>query len=352
MSHRVLARTVLATVAVCAAAVVFTDRLVPPVFAQQPRPPQARGDATAAGDLHLLPVQGNVHMLVGPAGNTTIQIEPPTRPPRTPGFYTGTGYGVLLVDTQTADIADRMRAAIRTISPGNVRWVINTTLDPSHLGGNAAFAAPAAGARGAATQIVAQENMVLRLAEAEGESLPKGSMPTDGYVDLKEMWFNGESIQIFHVPSARTDGDSIVYFRRSDVISAGDIFTTTSYPVIDGPRGGSIQGYVDGLNRILDLAIPESNEEGGTRIVPGHGRLSDEADVVEYRNMVVIVRDRIQELAKQGKTLEQVKAAKPTLDYDFRYGAASGPWTTDMFIDAVYKEVSKAVAPPATRRKR
>ena len=148
-----------------------------------------------------------------------------------------------------------------------------------------------------------------------------------------------------HVPAAHTDGDSIVIFRKSDVVATGDIFRTDSYPVIDLARGGSVQGVLNGLNLVLDIAIPEHHEEGGTMIVPGHGRIADEFDLVEYRDMVTIIRDRVQALIKKGQTLEQVKAARPSLDYDSRFGATSGAWTTDMFIEAVFKSLT---APRAT----
>jgi glyoxylase-like metal-dependent hydrolase (beta-lactamase superfamily II) len=141
---------------------------------------------------------------------------------------------------------------------------------------------------------------------------------------------------MIHAPAANTDGDTIVYFRRSDVVSAGDIFNTTGYPVIDLERGGSLQGVIDGLNRILDLAIPKHHEEGGTYIIPGHGRVCDEFDVAEYRDMITIIRDRIQDMIKKGMSLEQIKAARPTRDYDPRYGATTGSWTTDMFVEAAY----------------
>ncbi len=148
-------------------------------------------------------------------------------------------------------------------------------------------------------------------------------------------------MQIFHLPDAHTDGDSIVFFRYSDVISAGDILRTDSYPVIEVDKGGSINGILDGLNRILDLAIPEFRSQGGTMIIPGHGRLCDTGDVANYRNMVAIMRDRIQDMIQKGMTLEQVKAAKPTMDYDGLYGSTTGAWTTDMFIEAAYKSLKK-----------
>jgi cyclase len=170
------------------------------------------------------------------------------------------------------------------------------------------------------------------------------AQPTETYfTDYYKLshFFNGEGIQLVHQPAAHTDGDSLIWFRASDVISTGDIYTTTNYPVIDLERGGSINGLIDSLNRILDLAFSEFRTEGGTMIVPGHGRLSDSADVAYYRDMVTVIRDRIQDMVSKGMTLQQVKAARPTKDYDPRYGAATGPWTIDMFIDAVYRSLGK-----------
>jgi cyclase len=278
-------------------------------------------------------------MLVGPDGNAAVQVEPPTQTPRIPGFYQGS-YGVLVVDSMSAGSAEKLRAAIRQISRGPIRFIINTQINLRHLGGNEVLARPEGrgGRGGPQTLILAHQNVLLQLSE-EGK-VPQEGLPTDAYDDTKEIWLNNEAIQVFHEPNAITDGDSIVFFRRSDVIAAGDIFVTTTYPMIDTAHGGTIQGEVDALNHILDIAIAESNEEGGTRIIPGQGRLSDEADVVEYRNMVVMIRDRIQDLVKKGRTLEQVKAAKPTLDYDFRYGT-SKTWTPDMFVEAIYKGLKK-----------
>jgi glyoxylase-like metal-dependent hydrolase (beta-lactamase superfamily II) len=166
-------------------------------------------------------------------------------------------------------------------------------------------------------------------------SVPFGGWPTETFFTAsKEIFFNNEAIQLLHQPSAHTDGDVVVFFRRSDVIAAGDVFTTTGYPVIDQSRGGSIQGVIDGLNHVIDVTIPKDKEEGGTYVIPGHGRLADEADVVEYRDMTTIVRDRVQALVRRGQTLDQVKAARPTLDYDGRYGPP------DAFIEAVYRGLS------------
>jgi glyoxylase-like metal-dependent hydrolase (beta-lactamase superfamily II) len=172
--------------------------------------------------------------------------------------------------------------------------------------------------------------------------LPSTAWPTETFVgNEKEFYFNDEPVFMYHVPAAHTDGDSIVFFRRSDVIATGDIFRTDSYPVIDVDKGGNVQGVIDGLNFVLDLAVPAHHEEGGTFVVPGHGRICDEFDVLEYRDMVTIVRDRIQAMIAKKMTLAQIKAARPTLDYDSRYGATSGPWTTEMFVEAVYRSVRK-----------
>jgi glyoxylase-like metal-dependent hydrolase (beta-lactamase superfamily II) len=170
--------------------------------------------------------------------------------------------------------------------------------------------------------------------------LPVGAWPTDTFFQReKTMYFNGEGIQLVHVPAASSDGDVLVFFRSSDVIAAGDIYNTLGYPRIDVARGGSVNGIIEGLNTLIDMAIAEQFTEGGTRIVPGRGRISDEFDVVEYRDMVTIVRDRVADLIKKGRSLEQVQAARPTLDWETRYGATTGPWTTAMFVEAVYQTI-------------
>jgi cyclase len=163
-------------------------------------------------------------------------------------------------------------------------------------------------------------------------------LPTSIFDDEKKFYFNGEAIQIIHIPEAHTDGDAIVFFRRSGVISTGDLFTTTDYPVIDLANGGSIQGFIAGVNRILDMVVTVFGQEGGTMIIPGHGRLCQAADLINYREMVTIVRDWIQDMINTGLTLEQVKAAKPTFDYDPLYGS-NPSWTPEMFVEAVYKSL-------------
>jgi glyoxylase-like metal-dependent hydrolase (beta-lactamase superfamily II) len=158
----------------------------------------------------------------------------------------------------------------------------------------------------------------------------------------KTLYLNNEGIQVIGQPAAHTDGDSIVFFRRSDVIVTGDVFDITRFPVIDVERGGSIQGELDALNHLIDLAIPSIPlpwKEGGTQIIPGHGRICEQAELVEYRDMVAIIRDRIQEMIKSGMTLEQVRAASPTKGYNGRYGA--DPATTDKFVEAVYRNLKE-----------
>jgi glyoxylase-like metal-dependent hydrolase (beta-lactamase superfamily II) len=285
-------------------------------------------------ELHLFPVQGNVYMMVGAGGNITVQVG---------------GDGVLLVDTMFAPLAQPIAAEIKKISPLPIRYIIDTQVDGDHTGGNEALAkmgTPGASQTdtGGAT-IIAHENVVNRMARpaAAGQTpAATAGLPNDEYfMPTKDLYFNGEPIFVIHEPNAHTDGDSIVLFRRSDTIATGDIFTPDIYPLIDIERGGSVQGLLDALNHILHLTVPAHLEEGGTRVIPGHGRLCDEAEVVEYRNMITIVRDRVQALIKKGMTLEQVKATHPTFDYDTQYGPG------DTFLEAVFKSLSN---PPARVR--
>jgi glyoxylase-like metal-dependent hydrolase (beta-lactamase superfamily II) len=314
--------------------------------APAPAPPSAAAVDPRTADVRTIHVQGNVHLLVGAGGNTTVQVGEE---------------GALVVDSQVAAMTPKVLAAIEKLSPRPIRYLVNTNADPDHTGGNDAIARAGRtrtggvviGQAGAGitetAAVIAHENVLNRMVAAT-PPLPSAAIPTDTFFnDRKELLFNGEGIQIVHLPNAHTDGDTIVFFRRSDVISTGDLFTTTSYPVIDRERGGSIQGFIAALNRILDLAISSNVMEGGTMIVPGHGRIGDEMDVVEYRDMVTIVRDRIQSMVDRGMTLDQVKAARPTMDFDPRYGSDTGPWTTAMFIEAIYRDLSAGRRPAGSR---
>jgi len=301
--------------------------------------------APAAGGVRTLKVQGNVYMLVGAGGNVAVQIGDD---------------GVLLVDTGTTANADKLVAAVRELTNKPIRYIINTSADPDHVGGNdtigklgSTIAGGNVGAgAGVGAGIIAHENVLTRMSALTGKTslYPTTAWPTDTYVSKqKELYFNGESIQTIYKPG-HTDGDSIVYFRRSDVIVSGELFNTLTFPVIDQSRGGNIKGVLAGLNDMLDIAIPKAMQEGGTYVIPGRGRLTDEADLLEYRDMVTIVRDRVLDGVKRGQTLDQIKAGKPTLDYDARWGATSGPWTTDMFLEAIYKDLKPATPAPATKK--
>jgi glyoxylase-like metal-dependent hydrolase (beta-lactamase superfamily II) len=298
--------------------------------------------AASAQQVNVLHVQGNVYMVVGAAGNVALQVG---------------NDGTLLVDAGSEQMSDQLIATVKQMSKPvttkPLRYILNTHFHPDHTGGNAKLRASGTTITGGnvagniqdATQgaaIVAHENTMNKMSAPTGAQAPTptAAWPTDTYFgDEKHVFFNGEAVQMFHPTSAHTDGDSIVFFRRSDVIATGDIYLTTSYPIIDLQNGGSINGVIDALNFILDLTIPADKQEGGTMVIPGHGRLSDEADVVEYRDMVTIIRDRVRAMIKEGMTLEQVKAAKPTRDYDPLYGSSTGFWTTDMFVEAVYRSL-------------
>ena len=335
------------------------------------------------GQVHILPVQGNIYMLVADGTNITASIGRD---------------GIAIVNTGSAQMTDKVLAALselaRTVvtpavpnacfgancpsafgspawsspffnalvtaprTPPGMRYVINTSAAPEHVGGNEKLAAAAtfrraggasgfgAAARelGTAATIVAHEGVLAALSSPPGKATPApaGAWPSETFFDefhkLSE-YVNGEPVIRYRAPKANTDGDSIVFFRHSEVISAGNLMSTVSYPLIDVEKGGTIQGVIDGLNHILDLAVAEYRAQGGTWIIPGRGRLSDTADVASYRNMLVMIRDRVRALKKKGMTLEQVRAARPTLDFDGRYGSTTGPWTTDMFLAAIYRTV-------------
>jgi glyoxylase-like metal-dependent hydrolase (beta-lactamase superfamily II) len=295
-----------------------------PVGPPQPPPRSA---------IHLQRVRGNVFMLSGAGGNITIDVG---------------NEGVLLVDTGLPEKTDQVLAELAKISDKPIRYVIDTHLDPDHTGGNEKIAKLGQTIAGGdvtnltddareGAKVIARQNVLDRMTAPDGGRPPSpfGMLPTDTYFgSKKDLFFNDEGIRIVHPKYAHTDGDSMVFFRRSDVISTGDIFTTTGYPIIDLAHGGGIQGEIDALNQVLEMVIPARNEEAGTYIIPGHGRLCDAADVAYYRDMVTIIRDRIFDMKKKGMTLSQVQAARPARDYDPRWGAIAG--STATFVEAVY----------------
>jgi len=337
------------------------------------------------GPIKVLPVRGNIYVLMGAGANITLSV----------GLD-----GVLMVDSGSAEMSDQVLSAIRVVQqwvearmaaaappllygaetrnsiiearradapPKPIRYIVATSIALDHIGGNVKIASAGQTFTGGnvagqlsdarvGAAILGHENLQTRMASppAGQPAFPTRALPTDTYpTDSMKLsnFFNGEGIVLMHQPAAFTDGDTIVHFRGSDVIAAGEVFRTTTYPVIDSPKGGTINGVIEGLNHLIDLAVPEFRSEGGTLVIPAYGRISDIADVAYYRDMVTILRDRIQDMMKKGMTVEQVKAAKPTADYDGRYGATTGPWTTDMFVDAVYKTLprdaaSRPAAPP------
>ena len=292
-----------------------------------------------AVEIQTLEVRDNIHMLVGAGGNITVQ--------------TGED-GVLMVDTQFAPLSEKIIAAIAELSDEPIRYIVNTHHHGDHTGGNSNLRLAgdtvsggnmqgAIADAGVGAQIIAHENVLFRLSSATGEQvLPSSGWPTNTFFqEEKKMFYNGEGVRVVHMPAAHTDGDSIVFFRRSDVIAAGDVYSTTSYPVIDLEAGGSLQGVVAALEYLVDLIIPVYGQDGGTLVIPGHGRLSNLGDVLNYREMVLVIRDRLQHMIEQGMTLEQIKAAEPTRDYDPVYGSTEGFWTTEQFIEAAYRSLTE-----------
>ena len=291
----------------------------------------AIGVATA--EVRTTHVVDGIYMITGAGGNVTVSVG---------------ASGIMVVDSGAGAASEELLAAIREISNGPIRYVINTNILPDHIGGNQTLrSAGATFTGGNATvvagvdvgaAIVAHEAALLRLADSD---VPVAAQPTETfYVPKVDFYFNDEPVEVLYQPNAVDDTNAIVHFRRSDVISTGDVLRLDTYPHIDLANGGSIDGVLASLNGIIDLAVSRVMAEGGTMIVPGHGRVCDEADVVRYRDMVTIIRDRVKALVDRGQTLQQVKAARPSLDYDSRYGGAGGAWTTDDFIEAVYRSLA------------
>jgi cyclase len=282
-------------------------------------PATAPARAPAADGIRSMHVKGKVWAIFGAGGNVTVQIG---------------DEGVLVVDTGTGEMAAGLREEIRRLAGDRpVRYVIATNFHADHTGGNVLISSEPV----QRAAILAHENVGLRLAEGGSDA---GKLIMDTYYgSSKAIYFNGEAIEIIHVPAAHTDGDSLVFFRGSDVVSAGGVISTTSFPQFDAGAGGSVNGLLAALNRILDITVAETRGQGGTIVIPGRGRLYDENDVAEYRDMLTIIRDRAQSAIDSGRSLAELKQSRPALDYDGIYGATSGPWTTEDFIDAVYQSL-------------
>jgi len=326
-----------------AGALLASITSVSPVDAQTTAAPNF-----ASTEIHSFHVQGNVWMVVGGPFNAAVSIGDD---------------GVLVVDTMVEPLAEKFLAEIKKIAGEKpIRYIVNTHFHADHTGGNAKvtaagesivagnFAAQVGQDASKQANIVAHENTQIRMGEMQ-PTPPFIAMPTSTFfTEAKDLFFNGEAVQILHQPAAHTDGDVIVFFRKSDVIVAGDVYVNTTFPIVQTAQGGSFQGVIDSLNRLIELTVPAEKQEGGTYVIPGHGRLADEADVVEYRDMNTIIRDRFVEAIKKGMSLQQVKAAGLLRDYEGRYGAAEGFWTTDNFVEAVYRSLSEPGKQTSQRR--
>ena len=297
------------------------------ILAQRPEPL-----ALDSEEIEVLSVQGNIYMIATAGSNIAVM--------------TGE-LGLVIVDSGNIEASNNVIAAIKELSSLAPRFVISTSALPRHLAGNAAIfqigeSLPGIGLTqgGFGIPIVGHANALTVLVTEFIDEVPYENWPNNTFFgDTKALYLNGEPIEMEYQPAAITQSDIIVHFRRSDVLVTGDIFDITSYPHFYPELGGSLQGVIDALNRIIVIAVPEFNQQGGTLIIPGHGRIASESDVVEYRDMVTIIRDRVQMMIDEGESFEEVLAARPSLEYDGIYGYESGDWTTRMFLEAVYEDL-------------
>jgi glyoxylase-like metal-dependent hydrolase (beta-lactamase superfamily II) len=292
------------------------------------------GQQNTTAGVGVLHVQRAVHMLVVNGINIAVQVGDD---------------GVLLVDAATAEVAPRVIGALRTLTNKPIHTIVNTHVHADHTSGNESLVKQRGTGAAQPVRVMAHQSVQERLTASAPAGGSGGGFRLNAAITLpinntydtpaKDFYLNGEAVMISHAPAAHTDGDSLVHFRTSDVIAVGDIFNPDRYPVIDLATGGSVQGLIAALNRILEITVPARFQEGGTYVIPGHGRLSDEADVVEYRDMVTIIRDRVQNLIDKGLTWEQVKASRPSRDYDTEYDGAGGA-TPEAFVEAIYRSLA------------
>ncbi len=298
--------------------------------------------------LDVIKVRPNFYMIAGAGGNIGVQIG---------------SDGVVLVNAGDGKTSDAVVAEIKKLTPLPIRIIINTNADADFVGGNAKVAKAGqtiftnllgggggglaqAMTNGGAAAIIAHDSVLQRMSAPTGKTspFPAEAQPTEAFYPSRHtLRMNDEGIEITYQPNAHSNADSFVLFRGSDVVVAGDVIDTTRFPVIDLANGGSIQGEIDALNKLIDLAIaptPFIYKGVGTYVIPGHGRLCEQMEIVDYRDMVVTVRDVVADLIKQGKTIDQVREARPALAYEHQYGSTSGPWTTNMFVEAIYKSLT------------
>ncbi|HTA45187.1 MAG TPA: MBL fold metallo-hydrolase [Bryobacteraceae bacterium] len=302
--------------------------------------------ADSDGDLDIVQVRPDFYMISGAGANIGAQIG---------------SDGIILVNSGTAANADKVSAALKKLTPLPIRYVINTNADGDFVGANGKLAKTGqtifinllgggglanATANGGGAAILAHDSILQRMSAPSGKEppFPTEDWPTEAfYPNRQTMRMNNQAIEVMHEPAAHSDADSFVFFRASDVVVAGDVIDTTRFPVIDVAHGGSIQGEIDALNKLIELAVPPTPfiyRGVGTYVIPGHGRLCEQMEIVDYRDMVVVIRDTIADLIKQGKSLDQIKEASPAKPYETQYGSKTGPWTTSMFVEAVYKSLT------------
>lgn len=335
--------TVVCAAAACAIGLSAAPSISVAAPSNPPRTLAARTTGPAAGSsVRILPVRDNIYLVSVNEDNITVQAGPD---------------GLIVVDTGGAGTSREVLAAIHQISPLPIRYVVDTSASPDRTGGNAALSeagvAFSSGFLGSEAPIIATQQVLLSMSNAPQGAVPifypRAALPSITYEGRRSLHLNGEAEVLIAQPSAHSDGDSVVVFDRSEVVVAGDIIDMTRFPVIDIAQGGSVQGEIDALDRILELAVPVTPliwHAGGTVVVPGHGRLAEQEEVVQYRDMVVTVRDRIQYLIKQHQALAQIEEGDPTAGFDSRYGSISGEWTTHQFVEAVYRSLISAAPHP------
>jgi glyoxylase-like metal-dependent hydrolase (beta-lactamase superfamily II) len=289
--------------------------------------------------LETIQVRPNVYVIFGAGANIVVHVG---------------SDGLVVVDTGSADMAAKVLQSIKAISPKPIRLIINTTADADHVGGNGVLGDAGVSlstdpfSQESHATVLAHENVLLKMSAPTGSTspFPTSSWPNDTFTSrFRSLYVNDDALQVIRQTGAHSDADAMALFRTADVIVTGDVVDLRQFPVIDPARGGSIQGELEGLNRLLTEfvvpRIPQVLKPGGTVVIPGHGYVSDYAEVVEYRDTVTVVTDIIQDMIAKGMTLAQVKAANPTKGYRARFGSDAGPWTTDRFVEAVYNGLKK-----------
>lgn len=279
----------------------------------------ARAQQPPAEKLETQKLSDGLYLITGAGGNVALSV--------------GTT-GVLLVDDKLAPMTPELKKAVAAVTPKPVRFVFNTHWHGDHTGGNAVL-----GGEGAV--IVAHENVRKRMSTEQFMAMmnkkvppsPEPALPVITFADTIALHVNGDDLEVTHVDPAHTDGDSIVHFKKANVVHMGDTFFSVGYPFIDAGSGGNSEGIVKAADRVLAFAQPT------TKIIPGHGPVVDREKLRVYRDMLATIRDRIKKLAAAGKTLEQVQAAKPTAEFDAAWGG--GFIKPGQLVETIYKEMGK-----------